>query len=151
MRCGRLDSQYLSRSRARNLWDFIHATPFRCYNEQRFLVSAAEHAGKAATISIDCLQHLATFADAPAALVRNVRVPDRSVGIEADTVGSAFVEVGPDASVRQGAVRSDVECGKPFAGGLGNNQRSIIGSHRHAIREGEAIGYVLDRTSGWDT
>src|SRR4029453_12683341 len=138
MRCGRLDSQYLSRSRARNLWDFIHATPFRCYNEQRFLVSAAEHAGKAATISIDCLQHLATFADPHAALVRNVRVPDRAVGIEADAVGSTVAEIGPNMSVGQAAVRSDVECGKPLAVRLSNNQRSIIGSHRHAIQIGRA-------------
>ena len=65
------------------------------------LVDAAEHAGKAATISIDCLQRFATFANANAAFVRNGRVPDSVLGIEADAVRCTVAEVGPDASVRE--------------------------------------------------
>src|SRR5262245_13567672 len=85
---GRFDGDHLSGSRSRNLWNFIHATPLRCYYEQRFLVGAAEHAREAAAINIDCLQHLATFADTNAPLVRNVCIPDSVLSVEADTVGS---------------------------------------------------------------
>jgi len=150
MRRWRVNHEHLSCSRSRNVGNFIHATPFRRENEQRFPVGTAKHARETAAISIDRLQRLATFADADATFVRNVGVPDRAIGVEADAVGNARAEIGPDSSVRQTAIQSDVECGDPFAMGLSNDQRSIVGSYGHAIWKGDVVGYLSRRTIGCD-
>jgi hypothetical protein len=51
------------------------------------------------------------FADAHAALVGDVAVPDGLISVEADAVGKTVAPVGPDASIRQAAVGGDVERG----------------------------------------
>src|SRR5215813_9904636 len=99
MRRRHVNDEHLSCSRSRNFGNLIHAEPFRRENEQRFPVATAKHACETAAISVDCLQHFATFADTDTALVRNVCVPDSALSIEADTVGNAVTEVGPNLSV----------------------------------------------------
>src|SRR5262249_10077339 len=120
--------------------NLIHAEPFRRENEQRFPVATAKHACETAAISVDCLQHFATFADTDTALVRNVCVPDSALSIEADTVGNAVTEVGPSLSVRQAAIGSDIECSKPLAVRLGDDQCRVVGSHRHSVWKRDAVG-----------
>jgi hypothetical protein len=58
------------------------------------------------------------------------------------------LEVGPDAPVRQAAVVGDVEGGESLCVGLGDNQRRIVGRHKHAVGEGEAIGHLARRAIG---
>jgi hypothetical protein len=58
---------------------------------------------------VDRLQYLATFANAYAALVGHVPVPDGLLCVEADAIGGAVLEVGPQPTVREAAVSRDVE------------------------------------------
>src|SRR5882672_2791547 len=118
-RRGPLDCQDLSRSRPRNFGDVLHATPLSRYHEQRSAVHAPEHAGETAAVKVDCLQHLTAFADAHAALVGNVSVPNSVLLVDADAVGNAAAEVGPHPPVRQVAVCSDVEGGQSLPMGFG--------------------------------
>jgi len=76
-------------------------------HEQRSQARAAKRAGEAAAVEVDRLQHLTTLANAHAAPVGNVRVPDGAVGVEADAVGDAVAEVGPHPPVGQAAVSGD--------------------------------------------
>src|SRR5579859_6843683 len=96
---GGLGGQDLARGRA--LKHARGAVPFLRYQEEGLPVGAAEHAREAAAVECDRLQHFATLADAHAALVGNVGVPDGVVGFETDTVGHTVAEVGPDASIGQ--------------------------------------------------
>src|SRR5262245_15335772 len=96
---GRLDSKHLPRARLRNLGNLIHAPPLGRDHEQGFVVCASKHAREASAVKIDRLDHLSAFADADAALVGNVCVPDTTVGIQADTIGNAIAEVGPNSSI----------------------------------------------------
>src|SRR5262249_17120865 len=133
---------------SRNLGDVIHATPLGRYQEQRSVVYAPEHASETPAVKVDCLQRLTAFADAHASLVGNISVPDGIVGVEADTVGDAVAELGPPAPVRQAAVSTDVKGGKPLTVGLGDDQSCVVGRHGHAIRKGDAIGYLSSRAIG---
>jgi hypothetical protein len=68
----------------------------------RSLGHAAEHASKAAAVGLDDIEHLTSLGDAHAVLVRDVGIPDRAFGVEADSVGRrTFSEVGPYASVAE--------------------------------------------------
>jgi hypothetical protein len=82
-------------------------------DEQRPPVRPAEHAGEAAAVERDCLQYFAALAHARAAFVGDVGVPDSPFRVEADAVGAAVAEVGPDAAVRQVAVGGYGEGGQP--------------------------------------
>ena len=147
-RCGHLYAQYLACS-----WPVSHmrrATPLGCHHEQRPHVSASERASEAAAVQVDRLKHLATFANAYAALVRDVPVPDGAFGVEAYPVRDASGKVGPHSPVRQAAVRRDVEGCKSFAVGLGHDQGRVVGRHDHAIREGDTIGHLPSRPIGGD-
>src|SRR5947209_3485498 len=115
-RCGRFRCQHLSRPRPRNLRDALHATPLGGYQEQCPIAHTSEHASEATAVKIDRLQHRTAFADAHAALVGDVSVPDGFVGVDADAVGNAAAEGGPHPPVRQAPVRRDVERGEPPAG-----------------------------------
>src|SRR5206468_12575665 len=126
-RRGRGDGQDLSCSRLCDLGDLLNAPPLGRYEKQRALTRAPEHAGEAAAVKVDRLQHLTTLADAHAPFVGNVAVPDRVVAIEADAVGDAVAEVGPDAPLRQTPVRADATRGESFCVGLGNDQRRVVG------------------------
>jgi len=97
---GCLYGQQPPRSRLRNFRHFLHTTPLCRNHEQRSFVRASEHTSKAAPISVDRLQHLTTFADAHATLIGNVRIPDATVGVDANAVGNAVVQVCPYVSLR---------------------------------------------------
>ena len=88
----------------------LGAAPFVDGHEQRSPIGAAEHAGEAAAVELDRLQHLAALAHAHAALVADVAVPDGSLGVEADAVG-VVVDLGPRPSVRTGCRRP--RCRRP--------------------------------------
>ena len=124
----------------------LHATPLRRDQEQGSVAGAPEHAGETAAIDVDCLQHLTTFADAHAAFVGNVCVPNGVVCVDADAVRNAVAEVSPHTSIRQGAVCSDVESGEPLPVRLGDDQRAVVGRHGHAIEKGNIIGYTSSRS-----
>jgi catechol 2,3-dioxygenase-like lactoylglutathione lyase family enzyme len=76
-RGGSVDGEQLAGSRLGEhlLW----ALRLGRHHEERPPVGAAEGAREAAAIELDRLQHLASFADADAALVRDVAVPDRTL------------------------------------------------------------------------
>src|SRR5262249_28544043 len=112
---GPLYSKPLPRARLRNLGNLTHAPPLGRDHEQGFVACASEHARETTAVKIDGLLHLSAFADADAALVWNVCVPDTTVGIQADTVRNAIAEIGPNSSVHQTAVRPNVESGESFA------------------------------------
>src|SRR5215831_11782506 len=73
--------------------------PFPRYDEQRCAIWPSEHASEAAQIRFDCLEYLAAFADAHAALIRYIGVPDGILGIDANAVGDAISQVCPCPSV----------------------------------------------------
>ena len=98
-RCGRLNGQHLARSY--RVTRVRRTTPCVRHQEQRSIVHASEHASEAAAVEVDRLQHLTAFANAHAMLVGDVRVPDGVLCVEANAVGEATVEVGPNAPVRQ--------------------------------------------------
>src|SRR5262249_8487460 len=50
--------------------------------------------------------------------------------------------VRPQATVRQGAVLRDVEGGEPCGKGLGDDERLIVRSDNHAVREGELARHL---------
>lgn len=139
-RCGRLKGQDLARSSA--VGHARRTTPLGGHKEQRSLVRAPEHTGEASAIEVDRLYDLTTFAHSHAALVRNVAVPDGIVGVEADAIGGAAVEVGPHPPVRKAAVGSYVERSELVAVGLGDDKRRIIGRHRHAVRECKSVCHL---------
>ena len=60
--------------------------PVRADHEESAAVVAAEHAGERATIELNPLQHLTTFAHAHAAAITDVGVPGRAVAVETDAV-----------------------------------------------------------------
>jgi len=70
------DGQDLSCSRLCDLGDLLHAPPLGRYEKQRALTRAPEHAGEAAAVKVDRLQHLTTLADAHAPFVGNVAVAE---------------------------------------------------------------------------
>ena len=74
-------------------------------------VRAPEHAGEAAAVKLDRLQHLTAFADAHAALVGDVPVPDGALGVEADAVGDAAVRGRPTPAGSTGRRRP--RCRRP--------------------------------------
>ncbi len=105
----------------------------------------SECAREAAAVEFDRLQHLASLADAHAAFVGDVPVPDGALGVEADAVGDPLAEVRPDPAVGEAAVVCDVERGEPLCVGLGDDQRRVVGRHEHAVGEGDAVGHLAGR------
>src|SRR5579862_1386419 len=73
----------------------LGAAPLLGDHEQRSSVLAAEDAGKAASVELDRLRHLASFADAHAVLVADIGIPDGAVCVETDPVGMIAGELGP--------------------------------------------------------
>src|SRR6478672_12922882 len=94
-----LDGQHLTRPPS--VGHGCGTTPLGRHQKQRSPVGAPEHAGEAAAIEIDRLQDLAALANAHAALVGDVSVPDGVLRIEADAIGNAVAEIGPHASLRK--------------------------------------------------
>src|SRR6059058_6015881 len=86
MGCRSLNGQHLAGSGSTRLAG--GGGPLGSYEEQRSAVRTPEHAGEAAAVQFDGLQNLPAFADAPAALVGHVRIPDGAFGVEADAVGT---------------------------------------------------------------
>ena len=86
-----------------------HARPPRGDDVETRGAAATEHAGEAAAVEGDGVEHLAALGDPDAALVRHVGVPGGAVGVEADAVGIAVAEVGPDPPIGEGAVLADVK------------------------------------------
>src|SRR5215472_14131289 len=107
-----LSRQHLPGARLRNFGNLIHAAPLRRYHEQRFFVCTSQHTREATAVEVDCLLDLAALADADTALVGNVRVPNAAIGVQADAIGNAAAKIGPDSSIRQTAVGSNVEGGQ---------------------------------------
>jgi hypothetical protein len=77
------------------------------YHVQEGLICPAEDAGEAAAVEGDGPEYSAALGDAYAALVRHVGVRSGTVGVEADAVGSVLVEIGPNPTALQSAVRGD--------------------------------------------
>ena len=110
------------------------------------LCRSPERAGIAAAVQLDDPQHLAALADAHAALVRDIGVPDGAFGVQADAVGGGAVAgFGPYPAGRQASVRADIERGELAAVGLGHDQRRVVGRDDRPVREREPIG----RLPGW--
>jgi hypothetical protein len=93
----------------------LSAAPLGRDHEQGFPLDAAKHAGEAAAVEIDRLQHLATLANAHATLIGNVAIPNGALAVDANAVRHAAVKVGPYAPIQETAVGGDVERGKPLA------------------------------------
>src|SRR6266581_3877421 len=125
----------------------LSASPFRCHHEQRLPVFAPEHASEAAAVKLDRLQHLPTFVDAYTSgfVVFHGRRPNGTLRIEADSV-TASAEFGPHASVRQATIGSDIERREPAGEGLCDDQRRVIGRHDHAVRKGDSVRNLANRT-----
>ena len=121
MRRGRRDGQHLARPA--RLAHARRAAPLARDDEQRRAVGAAEHAREAAAVELDPVEDLAALADADAAPVGHVGVPDGTLGVDADAVRDAVAEVGPDAPAREAAVGRDVQRRQAAAVGLGQDQR----------------------------
>src|SRR5215831_6113173 len=111
-RRGRFDGQHLSGSRSRNLRNVLHAAPLGRYQEQSVFARPSEGTGETAAVTVDCLQHVTAFADAHAALVGYVAVPDSVVGVDADSIRDDTAQVGPHPPVRQATVSRDVKGGE---------------------------------------
>src|SRR5258705_8244891 len=118
--CGRLDGEHLT-----GAWLGEHTcrtVPLGRDHEQQAPIAASERTGEAAAVKRDRLHHLTAFANAHAPFVGDVRVPDGTMRVEANTVWYAVAQIGPDPATRQAAVRGDVEGREPFRVGLGNDQ-----------------------------
>src|SRR5262249_57754450 len=98
----------------------------------------------------DGQHNLGACAPAHERLARNVGIPARVVGVNADAIGAPIAEVAPPPPIRQVPVCGDVESGKPFAVRLGNDQGRIIRSHGHAIWKGDAISHLPSHAVGCD-
>jgi hypothetical protein len=109
-----------------------------------------QRTGEAPAVEIDCLQYLPAFSCADAALVGDVRVPDRAFVVEADAVRGGGVEVGPDPAIRQAAVALDIESGEPARVGLSEDQRRSVGCYRHAVGECHVVCHLACRAVGGD-
>ena len=133
-----LDAEQLSRPRL--LASGLRASPLRGDDVQRAAVSAAEHAGEASSVDVDRLHHRAAFAHAHTSAVGHVGVPDRAVDIDADAVGRAIAQVGPQPPVRQVAAVVDVERRQPLAVRLGHDQGGVVRTDRHPVREQQIVG-----------
>src|SRR3954466_12025269 len=102
MRRRRLDGEHLAGTRT--LADVLRAIPLLRHQEQGSPIRATEHAGEAAAVEIDPLQHLAALGDADAAPVRDVGVPDGSLSVHAEPIRDAVAEIGPGPAAREAAV-----------------------------------------------
>src|SRR5437899_2981264 len=142
---GRLSRQELAGMRAEQLVHVLHAAPLRDEHEQRLAVLAAEHARKAKLVELDPLQDLAALADAHAAwhAIREGRRPDGALRVHADAI-TTLAELGPDAPVRQAAIRGDIEGREPGLERLGNDQRLVVGRDDHPVGEVDVIGHLAD-------
>jgi hypothetical protein len=80
---GRLDDEYLSRSRLDDVLDSLGAAPVGRQHEQGPTVGAAEHGREARAVEIDSLEYFTALAD-PDAVVRNARArgPDAALRIQ---------------------------------------------------------------------
>jgi len=118
-------------------------------HEQRRAGFAAEHAREARPVGFDPLPDLATLVDTNAAgpAVSPTRPPHRALGIDADAVTE---HVGPDSPIEQAAVCRDVEGGERAGERLGDDQRRVVGGHRHPIGEGDLIGDLTYFAFGGD-
>jgi hypothetical protein len=67
--------------------EMLRPGPVRGDHEESGTILSAEHAGECPAIELDALQDLASLADAHAALITDIGVPDRAVAVEADAVG----------------------------------------------------------------
>jgi tellurite resistance protein TerC len=110
-------------------------------HEQGPAIGAAEGAGKAASVEVDRAEHGPAFADPDAALVRNVRVPDRALGVQGDAVRRGVAQVGPHPAPRQPAVGPYVERGEPPGVRLGDDQRPAVRGDRHPVGERDVVRY----------
>src|SRR5215207_5827580 len=138
---GRLEDEHLSRSRRDDVLDSLGAAPVRREHEQRPTVGAAEHGREARAAEVDPFEHFTALADAGAVVCHvRARGPDAAVRVEADAVRPD--PVGPDATVRQGAVAGDVEGGEPGGERLGDDERLVVGRDDHAVREGELVRHL---------
>ena len=107
VRCGRPVGEHLAGRLARA--DPAGAAPAAATTNSVRPSDPAEHAGEAAAVDLDDLEHLAALGDADAAAVGHVGVPDGTLGIDADPVGGGVAQVRPDPPVRQRAVGADLE------------------------------------------
>src|SRR5262249_12784244 len=87
--CWRVNGEHAPRSLERYFGDLVHTAPLRRDDEQCAPTTAAEHTSKAPSVNVHSLQDRAAFADAHAALVRYIRVPDSVVGVDADDIWNA--------------------------------------------------------------
>jgi len=82
------------------------AGPVGRHHEEGAPVLPAQHGGKAEAVELDAFENPATFAHPHGALAE--RGPDRALGVQADTVRPAFLELRPEPALLEAPVRRDV-------------------------------------------
>ncbi len=87
----------------------------------------------------DAIGDLAAFDDPHTLVMRGIGDPDAARFVEADAVGRDAIEVGPYPTVRQRAVRGDVERGEATAEGLTHDERGSVGRDHGAVREHQVV------------
>src|SRR5215813_284535 len=146
--CWRVNGEHAPRSLELYFGNPVHTAPLRRDDEQCAQTTAAEHTSKAPSVNVHSLQDRAAFADAHAALVRYIRVPDSVVGVDADAIWNAPSQVCPDAPIRQAAVATDVERGELLPVGLSDDQCGVVWRHGHPVRKGNAVCNLSNTTIG---
>ena len=91
-----------------------------------------------------------TFDDPHALVMRGIGDPDAARFVEADAVRRDTIEVGPHPTVRQRAVRGDVERGETTAEGLTHDERGSVGRDHGAVREHQVVRRRRHRAVGSD-
>src|SRR2546423_4907996 len=116
--------------------------PLLSYDEQGPAVCTAEHAGEGAAVELDRVEHLTALGDVHAALIRDVGVPHSTQAVDADAVGCAIAQGGPDPLVRQSAIGSDVERGELVPVRLRADQRLVVVHHGHPVGKRDAVCHL---------
>ena len=96
------------------------------------------------------LEHLAAGRDAHELACQRHRGPDRTVGVEADAVGTARRDVGEHRAIGQRAVVGDREPREAAAERLRHDQRAAAVGDHAAVREAELTRRDLGRAVGSD-
>ena len=98
---GHIDTshQNLTSSRLQRFTHSRETEPCGGDDEERLPVGSAKHACETTAINIDHLAHFATFAYPHASSVRDIRVPNGVLSIDADAVGNTIAEISPHAPI----------------------------------------------------
>src|SRR4051812_45853386 len=126
-----VDAEHLPGALCDDRVDLVEATPVLSDDEQGAAIRPAERVGEAGPVALDAIDDLAAVTDAhrcaagvgiAAGHRTHIRrtAPDSAFGIDADAVRSDLL--GPHPTVRERAVRFDVERGEPSGDRLGHDE-----------------------------